>query len=644
MRIVLKSLSLIVVLFVIGLALMPATFRWNWLRTPLSHWVSAQIGRELSIRGNLVLDLSWQPRIRMGGLCLANLPGNQYPLFAEVEALDVYIDLRSLLQGRWVLPALSLTNPIVHLERASDGTPNWIFGNVGQSRGVQRGGTAVASHFTIDKMTLQNGRITFSDPNAAIEVTAHVTEQPSTEDWRTLILHGSGLVQGGQAEIELRTASLSILLGSGQSFALEGCFTLGNTHGCWAGAIASPWTLQGTELELELSGPSPAALFPITQVVFPALPPYHFAGHFSQKGSRWLIQNLQGSVGNSDFAGAVTWEGATKRPRVEGHLQSHHLDLKDLGIGQPVAPPPTTGQAVRTATLAATQPAPVAIDADLDFQGDQVVMPVVIQEVQTHLHVKDGQIRLEPFDCELAGGRVAATVGMDTQHHPTPITLDAHFRALDLKHLFATLGILQQNNGSLTGQMQFHSDGGNSVEQLLAHAEGTALFAVAHGQLDSLLLALARLDLTKTLTSLLFLDNSVELRCAVAGVRAHGGVLTIAPLVIDTTSTKVTGGGTVDLRKEVLDLTFEPHPKDLSLLSAHSPLRVTGGFQSPEVRPEVGPLGGRMAAAAALGVLVGPVGAIMPFIEPGIGEDHDCQDLVRGVNTHALDPLKPVPP
>ncbi len=611
MRRVLKGLAIALALCVIGLALVPTAVRSDWLRVLLCQWVSAEIGRELSIQGGVVLEPSWRPRIRIRELRLANPSWGQNTRLAEIEELDVRFDLGALLQGRWVLLELSLTNPVLHLERSSAGTPNWIFGK-------GEGGTPL--HITINRLTLQNGRLTYSDPSSAVYLGALITEQPVAANWWALVLHGSGLFQGGQFELALHTVPLVELLEQNQPFGVEGWFAWGRTHSRWAGTMESLLTLQGASLEVEMSGPSPAALFPLTHIWLPDLPPYHIRGHLTQRGKDWTTQNLQASVGNSDFAGAVTLEGSGKRPRWVGHLAFNHLDLKDIGIGQ-AAP---TGSAV--------QPAPIMVDADLELRGHRVVTPLVLDDVQTHLHLEDGQLRLDPMDFGLAGGRGNAIASMDTHYNPMPIALETHFQRIDWKRLLANLGIVQQNGGILSGQMQFHSDGGDSLTKLLAHAEGSALFAITHGQLDSLLLALAQLDLTKTLTSLLYLDSSVELRCAVAGVRVHGGSLTVDPLVIDTTNTKVTGGGAVDLRNETLDLTFEPHPKDLSLFSAHSPFRVTGSFQSPEVRPAAGPLSGKVAAAAALGVLVGPVGAIMPFIEPGIGEDNDCQDLVRGVD------------
>ncbi|CAK0762386.1 AsmA family protein [Gammaproteobacteria bacterium] len=619
MRAVLKGLLLVLVIFLVSLALVPATFRWNWLRPPLSHWISTQLGRELTIQENIELELSWLPRIRIQGLRLANPPWSQRALLVEVEELMVQIDLSALLQGRWVLPEVALTRPVFHLERSPQGIANWTFAK--KEGGSEGGGP---SHFTIGRLLLREGRLTFIDPILDVDFIAHALDLDS----QSLVLRGNGQIRGRHAEIKLHTDPLLALLQPERAFGIEGCFTWGNTHGRWSGTLTAPWMFQGADLEVEMAGESLAALSPIFGIPLPNLPPYHIQGHLSQQETKWVAQHLQGVVGGSDFAGNITWEGMGKRPRLTGHLISNHLALMDIGIGRSVTRETPPDGAVDTVEPASA----IGMDVDLEVQGRRIVTPIVLEEVKTHLRLEDGQLHMTPLNFGLAGGQVQSVVGMDTHYNPMPITLETHFQQIDLQRFLTSLGGSQQNSGVLTGRLRF-SSGGGSVGNLLATAEGSAFFVVTRGHLDSLFLALVRLDLAKTLTSLLFLDNRVELRCAVAQVLAHNGVFTIQPLVIDTTSTKVTGSGTMDLRQEQLDLTLEPHPKDLSLFSAHSPLRVTGSFQSPEVRPKAGPLGGRMAAAAALGALIGPVGAVMPFIEPGIGEDNDCQNLVHSTTT-----------
>jgi hypothetical protein len=117
------------------------------------------------------------------------------------------------------------------------------------------------------------------------------------------------------------------------------------------------------------------------------------------------------------------------------------------------------------------------------------------------------------------------------------------------------------------------------------------------------------------------------------------GVLRSNAVVLDTTDTTVFVDGTISLAAETMDLRVRASPKDASLLAARSPITVGGTWREPQIAVEAGPLVGRGAAAAVLGTLAGiasggllaPLGAAIPFIEPGLGEDQNCQALLSSL-------------
>jgi uncharacterized protein involved in outer membrane biogenesis len=127
-------------------------------------------------------------------------------------------------------------------------------------------------------------------------------------------------------------------------------------------------------------------------------------------------------------------------------------------------------------------------------------------------------------------------------------------------------------------------------------------------------------------------DVQVRLRCAVADLTFKQGVAAPQALVIDTTDTIVTASGTINFRSETLDLLTKPVPKDPSPFVLRSPIMVRGTLKKPDVKPKMGPLLARGAAAIALGAL-NPFLAVIPFIETGPGEDSNCGELLREVKS-----------
>jgi len=610
-----KILGLTILILITSVIGVSTIVSWNWLHRPLSKLLSITFEREFNI---LELDFNFfsgQPIVNINNLYLANSNWGKKPFLLHIEKIIAQLDLWSLLKGHWVLPKVILIKPIIYLELSPQNLPNWIFGKPSEQ----------PLNIKIKQLSVQEGSLTFFAPHLDTDFTAQITEKPIISN-HAVALHGIGRIRNGHTELKLRAESLAVFLESWRSLNLDGCFTWGYTSGRIGGMLVDPLKFQGFDFEIEMNGPSPAVLYPLTGINLPYLPLYKIQAHIKQQQNKWMISNIEGLIGGSDFAGDLVWEVSNKQlPRLFGKLKSNQLSLIDIGIGKDTPPqnPPPPAE-------------PLNFDVNLEFYGKKVISPLILEEVKTLIRVKEGQFYLDSLNFGLTGGQVNATIKLDSHFNPMPINLTTQFKLLDLNRLLAPLGIKQQDSGNLSGKLQFVSKGGNIIETFKT-AEGNAFFMVTRAQLDSILLALARLDLAKTLNSVLLIDKSVAVRCAVAKVIAHNGVFTFDPIVIDAATTKVTGNGTINLLINQLDFTFEPHPKDLSLFSAYSPFRVTGNLQSPEVRIKVGSLGGRMAAAAALGALIGPVGAVMPFIEPGIGEDNDCQNLVNNASINVTD-------
>ncbi|OYY94702.1 MAG: membrane assembly protein AsmA, partial [Polaromonas sp. 28-63-22] len=101
------------------------------------------------------------------------------------------------------------------------------------------------------------------------------------------------------------------------------------------------------------------------------------------------------------------------------------------------------------------------------------------------------------------------------------------------------------------------------------------------------------------------------------------GVMTSRALVLDTSDTVITGRGQISFADETLDLILDPAPKDFSILSFRSPLRIAGTFAAPKAGPDKTALAGRAGIALALAA-INPLLALAATVETGPGKDADC--------------------
>ena len=136
---------------------------------------------------------------------------------------------------------------------------------------------------------------------------------------------------------------------------------------------------------------------------------------------------------------------------------------------------------------------------------------------------------------------------------------------------------------------------------------------MAEGQLGRVLIELVGLDVAETIQKALAREKTYQLRCMVADFAVHNGRMEMQMLLVDTTDTKVIGGGFIDLRAKMLGLKLEPKAKDFSLFSVQAPLYITG------------PLG-QLSAGPKLGEML--LSLSMP-IKLGTPENADCQAVLE---------------
>jgi AsmA family protein len=99
---------------------------------------------------------------------------------------------------------------------------------------------------------------------------------------------------------------------------------------------------------------------------------------------------------------------------------------------------------------------------------------------------------------------------------------------------------------------------------------------------------LVGLDVAETIQKALAREKTYQLRCMVADFMVHNGRMETQMLLIDTTDTKVVGGGVIDLQANVVALKLEPKAKDFSLFSLQTPLYISGPLAKPSAGPKLG--------------------------------------------------------
>jgi AsmA protein len=413
-------------------------------------------------------------------------------------------------------------------------------------------------------------------------------------------------------------------------FPLQAAIKIGETSAKLQGSLTGLVGIKHIDLQFEeLSGKSMEELYWIIGLAFPDTSPYRLSGRLHRNDGKWLFENFSGKVGESDLAGTLHIEVGTKdekrRPFMHGDLTSKVLNFADLG------PLVGTNQPRESGVLPDMPFSPErweSVDADVKITAGTVKRPqqLPIDKFGTRILLRDRVLTLDPLGFGIAGGRLIGTVRLDGTKKPMRGDVKMRVQKLQLAKLFPTVKQAQGSIGDLNGLVELAGTG-DSVGKLLGGANGKIGVYMDEGKISQFLMELVALDLWDVARIKLRGDKDIEIRCAIADFGVKGGIAQTNALVFDTTVTNVSGGGTINLKTEEMDIELKPRPKDRGVGSLRTPLHIKGTFSEPKIGPDMGKLTARGGGAIALGIL-NPLLAILPLMEEGKGKDSPCAELI----------------
>jgi uncharacterized protein involved in outer membrane biogenesis len=642
--VLLKRILAGVAALLVVLVLVVVFFPWDLMRGPINRHVSEQLGRRFEITRHLSVNLGRTITVRADGVEFANPEWARKPYLVKATAAEFDIKLMPLLWGRIELPRIALTEPQLGLQMEPDGRRTWAL-----SRDTSDEGAVPR----IDALLIDRGTLDYEASKQGANINVQFSLARESTGQLPLSYKASGKWQNEPFSASGRTGGVLQLSKDLEApFPIEVDAVAGKTSLKAKGTIANLADLAGIDATFDLQGRNLEELYKLLGVVLPSTPPYKLRGKLAKHGKVWAASQIQGTLGSSDLSGALSFDQSAAVPLLTGKVQSRLLDFADLApvIG---LPPPDGPTPVKTAASTATsEPAPVkrakappstrkvlpvatldvtrikAMNADVVYSAADIrhVEVLPLDKGSVHVKINAGVMQLEPISLGIAGGTVAGSIRVDANLMPAAFTTRLDVRALQLNKLFPAVETSKSSLGKISGQFDLKGRG-NSVAQMLGSASGDMAVLMGKGEISNILLEFMGLDGGEVIKFLVRGDRNVQLRCAAAAFGVNQGLMTSKTIVLDTADTVINGRGSVNLANETLDLILDPAPKDQSILSFRSPLRIGGTFASPSAGPDKGALAGRAGVAIALGVL-NPLLALAATIETGPGQDENCSAIL----------------
>lgn len=619
-------------------------FDWNWLRGPLSRYASAQMQREVAITGDLrVHPWSFSPKaeaygVRIGQPAWAKKTDPEAGQMVQLQRIAVQIKILPLLRGEVILPYLALDKPDVRLLRDKDGKANWTFGARKSDKPLKLP--------AIQRFVINDGKLRFDDRQRGTLFVGSVNAQERAgERGGRFVLEGNGTLNKSAFTAEVSGGPL-LNISPSRPYPFDAEVRAGATRIVAHGQVTKPFDLGRFETDLTVSGADLNRLHDLTGLTLPNTPPYRVSGHMVRKGPRYDFQKLTGRVGDSDIAGDLFVLTGRERPYLEAELRSKRLDFDDLGSLVGAAPATgrgetaSAGQKVEAAQRDATQrllPDATlqvervrAMDAKVSYRADAVNAPnLPLEKVSLKLDLKDGVLTLDPLAFTFSRGDLRGKVRLDARPAVPRTDLDVRLTNGRLEEF---IPIQSEGKPAISGTVMARaklSGVGNSVHRAASTANGEVTVVAPRGEIRQAFAELLGVNASKGLILLLSKsDKETPVRCAVADFSVKNGVMTTNHLVADTGVVLARGRGTINLETERMDFRIEGDSKKPRLVRLFVPITIKGPFLSPKVGLDPGKAVGQGGIAAALGSLVNPLAALLPFFTTGEAKDADCASLV----------------
>ncbi len=639
-----KAFAGALALLVVALATCEAA-GWRFLRDPLSTALTDALGRTVRFEGAFRLHLLGPARLRAAGLWVAATPGVGTKDLLRAGDLELGWRWPDAWQaargGPVVLRRLQASKLQAQLVRLSDGRVNWAAQADARAEGDMPLPRA-------DILLVGDGVVEIVDEPGATRLVLNLA---SSGDGRGMAAAAKGSYRSRPVDLEAQAGDIVALADDGASadvpVRLSG--KIGRTSVSFAGQAGNAASSRRLHGALHLRGPSLAAVGEPLGVTLPQTPPFDLKGTLSHDDGVWRLHVDGFKVGTSDLGGEFEFDTQPVPPLLTGRLSGRRLMLADLGPSiqgdgaatlpakdRKVAPRVLPDKAFDLLSLTSMN-AQVEVDIAVLDLNTQALAP--LSNLQARIQLQHGVLTLNRLRAQTPDGRVDGSMRLDGRGDSAKWTAGLDFSGIDVARWFLPLGAADTKpgrkptatsgsnsevsylTGELTAQLQA-TGAGRSTAEILGSMKGQVDALVKDGRVSHLVVEAMGLDVAEGLGLVLTGDDALPIRCARVQFVVDDGVAAVRRAVLDNSDTTLVITGKASLRAETLDLKAVAKPKDISLFTLRSPLRVTGSWASPDLSLE----GDKLAAKAIAAIVVGaiaPPAALLPFIDLGTDPEAD---------------------
>lgn len=636
----------LILIVVIAAIIIPFLIPESVYRDRAQIAASENLGREVSLAGDVSLRLLPSVQIQARNVSIANEEGFGDTPFAEMAEMRVGVQLWPLLSRNIVIDEFVLVDPVIRMEQRGNRN-NWSLGpDTGadapssSTEGFVRRPGALPFEASLGDIRIENGFISYIDGAEAREI-----------EGLDLDIHMPGLDDPLDITGALRADGENMTIG----------LHLGSVRGFFEGEeVAARLNLGGDLIDLAFDGnilegedirysgrfssdiPSIRALAAFAGSPMPAgagLENFALSGNLSGSMNAFTLDASNSSrndhirLDDISGTGRLTVSLTGPRPAIDGALSLSRLDVTPY---LPVAPatqaasggvPAWSGERFDMSALGLA-------DASLDLAvGELTVQDIEISDAALEVELVNSRLEANLTRISLYDGNGRATFVANARTATPSFSIFADLQSISALPLLDAAAGFDRLSG--TGRLTIDLlTSGHSQAELMNGLGGTGGFAFADGAIRGVNLAQAIRGIESALTNRRLPDgfgeqeetdfSALEGTFTVAnGIATNNNLVMLSPLV------RVDGAGTIGIGQQTLNYRLRPRAVasiegqggERDLQGVVVPIIISGTFNNPQIGIDWDVVGRALLQGAIQGTISGeePEDAIRNVLGNALG-------------------------
>lgn len=465
--------------------------------------------------------------------------------------------------------------------------------------------------------TLQSGTWKLRDSNTKGEVNLAFDEATiSAPAGEPLRFELKGQISDAPVTFSGQTDGVTAFAEGSQDMQLRFEATLAGTKLRFDEKVTLPLDRSDFNGDITLEARSLSDLNELIDVHLPPWGPYRLKTHLRIIDDGYSFENFDATVGESDFSGTLQIHTRGAPPRFTGNLKSRRFQIVDFhkegwspygpsGSSEASFVPGKKLDAIHSGIAAILSPGVLAsFNGKLSLAADAVYSHRErLGDGSLVAELENGKLRLAPASLNIPGGSVRFEFAY--AHRAKQIEADISIKVADFD-----IGIMARHKdpsskAAATTNFDARIKSLSPVPgKFFAYGNGQIDFSICPEHYGADVFDLWATNLLVAIIPKLDPERKSKVNCVLGEFTLADGVLKTDKFLIDATRVRSEGSGTVDFKREIVDLTLIPRAKTPQLLNLATAITIDGTFDK---------VGKRVTAADAINTVSGSAARTVLF-------------------------------